>query len=323
MCVPRHANNSCGPLFTGLLNQSSSSSYAQIRLACEDDIQVTGDMLDAVASPNDPLFIFHHTNVDRHFTLWTARMDSLRINTTLAAESYYSFPTDSACNGCNLADVISAVSPFMRSIFEPYEEKTILQTPTVSAASLRRRREVSTDGFSAASSLSQQDDDYYVQMPNDNDDVSPDNPNLTIKDVFDLTARSNGYYQYTPSSYSPSSPLANRSFIRRNNALSPKVSMQLRDPMVHRPIRISINSHSTQSQRESMEFIGFARGAAIIILLFTCVSAISLCACIFGALVQYVNFRIRTKNVICAAPDAGAAVAMQGIDQGQELPVPN
>lgn len=147
MCVPRHANNSCGPLFTGLLNQSSSSSYAQIRLACEDDIQVTGDMLDAVASPNDPLFIFHHTNVDRHFTLWTARMDSLRINTTLAAESYYSFPTDSACNGCNLADVISAVSPFMRSIFEPYEEKTILQTPTVSAASLRRRRKFQPMAF--------------------------------------------------------------------------------------------------------------------------------------------------------------------------------
>ena len=35
---------------------------------------VSGDMMDVATSPNDPLFVFHHSNVDRMNLAWVANL---------------------------------------------------------------------------------------------------------------------------------------------------------------------------------------------------------------------------------------------------------
>eukprot|EP00811_Abedinium_folium_P035303 NODE_8107_length_1522_cov_11.559140.p1 GENE.NODE_8107_length_1522_cov_11.559140~~NODE_8107_length_1522_cov_11.559140.p1 ORF type:complete len:487 (+),score=82.04 NODE_8107_length_1522_cov_11.559140:99-1463(+) len=48
-------------------------------------VQVIGDHYDPISSPNDPIFFFHHANLDRYLTTWMARHSQL-------APQYYGYP---------------------------------------------------------------------------------------------------------------------------------------------------------------------------------------------------------------------------------------
>jgi hypothetical protein len=41
-----------------------------VQLAPAEEIHYVGDFADVVTAPNDPIFAFHHANVDRHFEMW-------------------------------------------------------------------------------------------------------------------------------------------------------------------------------------------------------------------------------------------------------------
>ena len=64
-----------------------------------------GDFADAWTSPNDPIFFFHHANVDRHLMTWQrARRDQA---------PHYGFPAASLpCEGHGLRDVVAPAWPF-------------------------------------------------------------------------------------------------------------------------------------------------------------------------------------------------------------------
>lgn len=64
-----------------------------------------GDFADSWASPNDPIFFFHHANIDRSLMTWQHR----HINKA----PHYGFPKVSLpCNGHGLHDVVSPDFPF-------------------------------------------------------------------------------------------------------------------------------------------------------------------------------------------------------------------
>ena len=273
--------------------------------------------MDAVASPNDPLFIFHHSNIDRHFSLWMEYRNSLQSS---SATNYYNFPTKNPCRGCNLADIISEISPFERSLFakdvlpEPVPSR-ILASGTVS---LRQRVIVSVGD----SPFPLQDDDYYGYSIQPSTDDTPandtrsgytsprathDSDPLTIRKVFDLTAKASPYYRYESS---PDATLRRKSSVRRGVVGSENVSL-LRD-VSHEPRRISINTHSSLGTMESVEFMGYAKGTAIALVIFLFVSLFAICACVVGAAVRYVTLEIRRKNSVSAAPTD--VPAQHGVD---------
>jgi len=72
----------------------------------------TGDGYEVSGSPNDPLFLFHHANVDRLLVEW-----QLRVKYSQHAPLPFSgFPTTGMCKGHNLNDVISERDPFFGSL---------------------------------------------------------------------------------------------------------------------------------------------------------------------------------------------------------------
>merc|ERR1711920_377792 len=79
----------------------------------EGTMGAAGDFWDGMTSPNDPIFWFHHPNIDRALTEW-----QLRVSRRYKAESlpYSGFPTGGHCPGHNLYDVISPTWPFNASL---------------------------------------------------------------------------------------------------------------------------------------------------------------------------------------------------------------
>ncbi|CAJ1407717.1 unnamed protein product [Effrenium voratum] len=68
-----------------------------------------GDFADAWTSPNDPIFFFHHANVDRHLMMWQQQHRE--------KAPHYSFPSLSIpCQGHGLHDVVGASAPFSGSL---------------------------------------------------------------------------------------------------------------------------------------------------------------------------------------------------------------
>ncbi|CAE7266133.1 griF, partial [Symbiodinium sp. CCMP2592] len=64
-----------------------------------------GDFADAWTSPNDPIFFFHHANVDRHLMTWQQRH--------LEKAPHFGFLQPSLpCKGHGLKDIIGAAHPF-------------------------------------------------------------------------------------------------------------------------------------------------------------------------------------------------------------------
>ena len=43
-------------------------------MPCAHRASLAGDMMDVATSPNDPLFVFHHSNVDRMNLAWVANL---------------------------------------------------------------------------------------------------------------------------------------------------------------------------------------------------------------------------------------------------------
>jgi len=66
--------------------------------------QTHGDFLDQSTSPNDPIFMMHHANLDRYLTDWQLRNYDQR--------PYYGYPTEGYQDGFRLDDVLSANFPF-------------------------------------------------------------------------------------------------------------------------------------------------------------------------------------------------------------------
>ena len=66
----------------------------------------SGDFADAATSPNDPVFFFHHANLDRLLMTWQqARFANDEDPTS-------GYPTDTFCDGHALNDVVSSAMPF-------------------------------------------------------------------------------------------------------------------------------------------------------------------------------------------------------------------
>jgi len=81
---------------------------------CRDGTMgAAGDFWDGMTSPNDPIFWFHHPNVDRAFTEWQRRVGRRFIPD---GPPYFGFPESGHCPGHNLNDVISPTWPFNASL---------------------------------------------------------------------------------------------------------------------------------------------------------------------------------------------------------------
>merc|ERR1712129_324688 len=72
--------------------------------------QVIGDFLDQSTSPNDPIFMFHHVNLDRYLMEW-------QLNNYEQKVAYYNYPRDGYAEGINLDDVMAPDVPFTSLLF--------------------------------------------------------------------------------------------------------------------------------------------------------------------------------------------------------------
>ena len=67
-----------------------------------DNIEIFGDFACPLASPNDPLFVFHHANIDRNFEMWLKEVKKSKHRKY--KENYLGFPTEGYATGNNLND---------------------------------------------------------------------------------------------------------------------------------------------------------------------------------------------------------------------------
>ena len=82
---------------------------------CADgELGANGDFWDGATSPNDPVFWFHHPNVDRLFMEWQLRWG--RGARAALPLPHSGFPEAGFCPGHNRGDVISATDPFLASL---------------------------------------------------------------------------------------------------------------------------------------------------------------------------------------------------------------
>lgn len=103
--------NSCGPLWTGLIDaelSGNAKSDYRVTLAPPKEIQIIGDFVDAACSPNDPIFGFHHSNLDRVFFNWAAQFEPK----SLAQLKYFKYPVTGYGYGSNLDDDLNPQWPF-------------------------------------------------------------------------------------------------------------------------------------------------------------------------------------------------------------------
>ena len=96
-CMPQIIANKrlCGPLWSNLPDED----WSKVKLVAAKHIHNIGDFSCSVASPNDPLFIFHHANVDRNFESWLQH-----IRKSLKRDDYLNYPRNGYISGTNLND---------------------------------------------------------------------------------------------------------------------------------------------------------------------------------------------------------------------------
>jgi len=99
VCTPRQ--DLCGPLWSNLPDKD----WAKISLTSANNIQILGDFADPISSANDPIFPFHHANIDRHFETW------LQVNQN-SANGYFAYPVAGYAIGSNLHDRFSKQTNF-------------------------------------------------------------------------------------------------------------------------------------------------------------------------------------------------------------------
>jgi len=88
-----------------------------------------GDFFSPVASPNDPIFLVHHTNIDRQLMEWQVKYVSQFEGGMANYEGFFTYPESGKCQGHNLDDVVSSADPFYGLIKElsgPHTIKDIL-----------------------------------------------------------------------------------------------------------------------------------------------------------------------------------------------------
>ena len=71
-----------------------------------NNLEIIGDFLDPTASANDPVFLFHHANVDRNWQKWLD-LHLLRADGTyrdLHSVDYLKYPRSGLVYGNNLDD---------------------------------------------------------------------------------------------------------------------------------------------------------------------------------------------------------------------------
>lgn len=101
---------SCGPLWTELIREEErdpSLNYKATLTPCAD-LQIIGDFVDAVCSPNDVVFAFHHSNMDRVFYNWMKNFEG----STLEEMAYFNYPREGLAYGSNLDDPLCPLWPF-------------------------------------------------------------------------------------------------------------------------------------------------------------------------------------------------------------------
>lgn len=91
------------------LYDSLNAVVATDLMAPQQQISILGDFADSVASVNDPVFLFFHCNMDRHFQHWIVQNFSSQ---TLKSTNYYHFTTN-GYDGTNLDDIINSKDPFI------------------------------------------------------------------------------------------------------------------------------------------------------------------------------------------------------------------
>ena len=119
----------CGPLWTGLqtIDDPAAGIDARATLAPEHAIEIVGDFLDPIASANDPIFLFHHANVDRNYEKWL-RKHLYRQGEWLPLSSVQNFlyPTTGLVRGSNLHDILAEYNaPFSDLLGESKEGKLV------------------------------------------------------------------------------------------------------------------------------------------------------------------------------------------------------
>jgi len=88
-----------------------------------------GDFLCPVTSPNDPIFLIHHTNIDRQFMEWQVKYTSQFPGGMKDYDGFFTFPETGKCQGHNLNDVISSHDPFVGlipGVIGPHTIKDVL-----------------------------------------------------------------------------------------------------------------------------------------------------------------------------------------------------
>ena len=87
-----------------------------------------GDFQDPVTSPNDPIFMFHHANLDRNAKQWMANNADKRA-------AFYEYPASGTIDGKSfvgmfLADVTSSAFPFTAENlgFDDFPDQTVSLT---------------------------------------------------------------------------------------------------------------------------------------------------------------------------------------------------
>jgi hypothetical protein len=80
-----------------------SANTGSVSLASNTAISWVGDMFDSYTSPNDPVFFFHHANIDRFFMTFEGyNYDSA---------PYFGYPTTGYSTGGNLDDTVGLGDP--------------------------------------------------------------------------------------------------------------------------------------------------------------------------------------------------------------------
>ena len=96
-CMPKITAKKklCGPLWSNLPDED----WTKAKLVNAKHIHNVGDFSCSAASPNDPLFLFHHTNVDRNFEGWLV---NIRSQKKMRYKDYLNYPRMGYASGTNL-----------------------------------------------------------------------------------------------------------------------------------------------------------------------------------------------------------------------------